>query len=119
MNFNVRNKNIEVTDGMKTHYENMFLKLTKFKEFHNDDIVHLDIEYNKVDFVINASIDIIGKNHFLKATIKDNDFYNAIDKIVDKLLDQIKKIKEIKTDKKHKQSFAKTIDDSMENEIIE
>ncbi|WP_368486071.1 ribosome-associated translation inhibitor RaiA [Spiroplasma sp. DGKH1] len=121
MKYTIRGKNLEVTAAMQDHIKTVFDKLEKYSQVSPNDIVQMDIEFYKENQVhINCSIDIKGKNNFLKAEVTTDDFYKGVEQASKKMEDQIRRIKD-KTyhgNGKKVESFAHAIEEE-DNDFIE
>ena len=89
MNIKVVGKNIEVTEGLKAAVEK---KLAKLDKYFIDDVnatATLSVEKNmqKIEVLIPFN------NAILRAEVKHNDLYSAIDLVIDKLEGQVRKQK--------------------------
>ncbi|AOX43955.1 hypothetical protein S100390_v1c06180 [Spiroplasma sp. NBRC 100390] len=103
MEYKIRSKNIIITDAMHQHLVDTFNKLLKYQQVNENDLVHVDVEFTKENnVVINTSIDIRGKNNFLKAEVHNSDFYKAIDQALHKIEEQLRKIKGKREDRHNK-----------------
>lgn len=118
MEYKVRSKNIIITDAMHQHLMDTFNKLLKYQQVNENDLVHVDIEFTKENnVVINTSIDIRGKNNFLKAEVHNSDFYKAVDQALHKIEEQLRKIKGKREDRHNKnQALGKVYATSLEAE---
>ncbi|WP_425379474.1 ribosome hibernation-promoting factor, HPF/YfiA family [Spiroplasma endosymbiont of Stenodema calcarata] len=118
MEYKIRSKNIIITDAMHQHLVTTFNKLLKYQQVNENDLVHADIEFTKENnVVINISIDIRGKNNFLKAQVHNSDFYKAVDQALHKVEEQLQKIKGKREDRHSKnQPLGKVYATTMEVE---
>jgi len=123
MKFNIRGKNIDVTEGIKLHTNDKFLKLNKY--FDQPDHIEASVlvrVYNKLQKV---EITIPVKNFTLRIEEVHEDLYTAIDRAVNKLERQIRKHK-TKIEKRYKNvtendfSFDYDVDDEeiSEEEVV-
>ncbi|AGM25136.1 ribosome hibernation-promoting factor, HPF/YfiA family [Spiroplasma chrysopicola] len=119
MEYIIRSKNISVTEAMDIHLRTTLDKIQKYEIMKNNKLVHVDLEYTKSgENDIKVSIDLTGKNNFLTATSKNKDFYKAVDLVLKKLEEQLKKIKDkITTNHTKRTSFAKVIDEEEYSDV--
>ncbi|AGM26195.1 hypothetical protein SSYRP_v1c06050 [Spiroplasma syrphidicola EA-1] len=119
MQYIIRSKNIRVTEAMDNHVRTTLDKIQKYEIMKNNKLVHVDLEYTKIgENDIKVSIDLAGKNNFLTATSKNKDFYKAVDLVLKKLEEQLKKIKDkIITNHTKRTSFAKVIEEDEYSDV--
>lgn len=89
MKVKVVGKNIEVTQGLKSAVEKKLAKLDKFFISNVNATVTLSVEKNshKIEVIIPFN------NALLRAEVRSDDMYSAIDIVIDKLDGQIRKQK--------------------------
>lgn len=92
--------NVKVTEGMKESLENKLDFLNKFLA--EDTEVSVKITSTKSELKLVTMFVYNGK--LIKATVKDDDFYVAIDKTVDNLKSQVKKQHNLKIKRENDQS---------------
>lgn len=87
----IQGKNVQITDAMRERAER---KLSTIDKYFKDPeattarvLVKIYNEYQKVEVTVNAPVGL------LRAEVKENDFYSALDRVVDKLEDQIRRQK--------------------------
>ena len=118
MNINITGKDFELTDAIKDYIDEKVSKLSKYIGEEFDATATLKIEGNEQV----AEIRITYSGDTIKAVTASKDLYSSIDKDIDILVGQIRKIKT----KKDKQNMTDTIrfqesqldEDSIEGEII-
>lgn len=99
MNLQIKGRNTEVTEGLKSYVEKRFAKLEKYFTKEMSGTVTLIIERN--EHIIEATIPI---NRFiLRAEESSHDMYTSIDNVVEKLERQVRKYK-TRINRKGKQS---------------
>lgn len=115
MNFVIRGKNIEVTQAIKEAIEKTFNKLKKYQFISEDVNIHIDVRtYREHLSKIEAIIDIPERGIKLFAEAIDNDLYDAIRDVYEKIEKQIKKIKG-KWSHRNNEKFSKIISQEEEN----
>lgn len=89
MNIKVVGKNIEVTEGLKAAVEKKLARLNKYFMDSVNATATLSVERNiqRIEVLIPCN------NAMLRAEVKSNDLYSAIDLVVDKLEGQVRKQK--------------------------
>ncbi len=120
MNLNITGKDFELTDSIKNYIEDKVNKLSKYIGDEFDATATLKIEGNEQV----AEIRITFAGEVIKAVTASKDLYSSVDKDIDILEGQIRKIKT----KKDKQNMTDTIrfqnsqggqdSDDIEGEII-
>lgn len=91
MNYKFIGKNIEVTNSIKNYAEKALSKLDKY--FEKKDVeCRVTLRTYKVGTKAEITI-IVTQNTILRAEVKNDDLYAAIDLSVDKLTGQIRKLK--------------------------
>ena len=118
MNLNITGKDFELTDSIKNYIEDKVSKLSKYIGDDFDATATLKIEGNEQV----AEIRITFAGEVIKAVTASKDLYSSVDKDIDILEGQIRKIKT----KKDKQNMTETIrfqesqfdEDTIEGEII-
>ena len=123
MNLQIKGKNTEVTEGLKSYVEKRFAKLEKYFTKEMTGTITLIIE--RTEHIIEATIPI---NRFiLRAEESSHDMYTSIDNVVEKLERQVRKYK-TRVNRKGKQkglefqpfvSELSEVDETPENERIE
>ncbi len=103
MKVNVRGKNVDITDGMRTRAESKLEFLDRYIAVDDETaanvLVKIYSSYHKVEVTIATKIGL------LRAEAVADDYYSAIDVALDKLEKQIKKHKSRLTDH-HKDSLV-------------
>lgn len=118
MNLNITGKDFDLTDSIKNYIEDKVSKISKYIGDEFDASATLKIEGTEQV----AEIRITYSGETIKAVTASKDLYSSIDKDIDILEGQIRKIKT----KKDKQNMTDTIrfqeaqvdEDSVEGEII-
>ncbi|NLC33858.1 MAG: ribosome-associated translation inhibitor RaiA [Erysipelothrix sp.] len=91
MKVNVRGKNVEITDGMRTRAETKLDFLDRYIAVDEDTVANVLVKiyssYHKVEVTITTKVGL------LRAEAVADDYYSAIDVALDKLESQIKKHK--------------------------
>lgn len=91
MKLNIRGNKVEITDAMKKHIESKLAKLDKY--FGNPDDIKASIVVRIKDLQQIVEVTIPTTKYTLRAEETHEDFYAAIDLMVDKLERQIRKNK--------------------------
>ena len=91
MTLNIRGNKIEITDAMKKHIESKLAKLDKY--FENPDDIKASIVVRVKDLEQIVEVTVPTTKFTLRAEESHEDFYAAIDLMVDKLERQIRKNK--------------------------
>ncbi len=91
MKFTIRGKNINVTDGIKSHVEDKLSKLDKYIE--NSENIEAYVVVRVYDNLQKVEITIPVRNYTLRIEEVHEDLYTAIDHAVNKLERQIRKHK--------------------------
>ncbi len=91
MKLNIRGNKIEITDAMKKHIESKLAKLDKY--FENPDDIKASIVVRVKDLEQIVEVTVPTTKFTLRAEESHEDFYAAIDLMVDKLERQIRKNK--------------------------
>ncbi len=122
MNISIRGSKVTITDAMKEYAEEKLNKLNKYidspEEVSANVIVKIPNRLHKVEITIPL------KTIILRAEEEQEDFYAAIDVIVDKLERQIRKNKTRLETKKMKEAkefafdYIEEIPEDKENEIV-
>lgn len=103
MKVNVRGKNVDITDGMRTRAESKLEFLDRYIAVDDETVANVLVKiyssYHKVE------VTIVTKIGLLRAEAVADDYYSAIDVALDKLEKQIKKHKSRLTDH-HKDSLV-------------
>lgn len=97
MKLNIRGNKIEITDAMKKHIESKLAKLDKY--FENPDDIKASIVVRVKDLEQIVEVTVPTSKYTLRAEESHEDFYAAIDLMVDKLERQIRKNKTRLNDK--------------------
>jgi len=103
MIFTINGRNVEVTEAMSNRVEEKFAKLQKY--FVKEIEAHVTFKVEKLDQILEVTIPMKGK--ILRAEVKDQNMYSAIDLAVDVLEKQLLKYKARLKDH-HKKSAAAT-----------
>lgn len=108
MKVNIVGKNLTVTDGISQKINKKLDALTKYFIINEDDTANVLVRTYPTKQKIEVTIPT--KHAILRAEVIDDDLYNAIDKVVDKLEDQIRRQKTRLT-RKNKDSLAEAFID--------
>lgn len=103
MEVKIVGKNIEVTNAIKEKTTEKLNKLNKYFKFEEDTIAKVLVRTYPYGQKIEVTIPT--KNAILRAEVKNDDLYSAIDLVVDKLTDQIRRQK-TKLSKKGRNSLV-------------
>lgn len=90
-------RNIDATEGLKTHAEEKLKKLEKY--LIKPEKIHVICTIDHIDHC--AEITISEDGHHFVGHEKSTDMYASIDSAVEKLARQLKRHKEMVKDKKH------------------
>lgn len=105
MRVNIHGKNISVTQAMRDRVEKKLGFLSKYFLIEDDTVVNVVVKVYSVSQKIEVTIPT--KVALLRAEAVHDDFYSAIDLVVDKLEDQIRRQKTRLT-KKHGEKLAES-----------
>lgn len=97
MKLNIRGNKVEITDAMKKHIESKLAKLDKY--FENPDEIKANVVVRIRDLQQIVEVTVPTSKYTLRAEETHEDFYAAIDLMVDKLERQIRKNKTRLNDK--------------------
>lgn len=97
MKLNIRGNKVDITDAMKKHIENKLAKLDKY--FENPEEIKANIVVRIKDLEQIVEVTVPTTKFTLRAEETHEDFYAAIDLMVDKLERQIRKNKTRLNDK--------------------
>ena len=103
MKINIVGKNISVTQGLQEKITKKLSALNKYIIIDDEDVANVLIRTYPTKQKIEVTIPT--KYAILRAEVMDMDVYNAIDKVVEKLEDQIRRQK-TRLERKHKESLA-------------
>lgn len=115
----VHGKNVEVTEGMKNKLETKLSFLTKYFVIDEDTTANVVVSILPTKQKIEVTIPT--KFGILRAEVAHDDFYSAIDLVIDKLEDQIRRQKTRLSRSKNKDSLAESFVNSTdynEEEIV-
>ena len=104
MRYNMYGKNIEVTEGLRTAVEEKFGKLSRY--FTEETEIHVTFSVEKDLQKIEVTIPT--KVALLRSEVTHDDLYAAIDLVVDKLEDQMRRVK-TKLDRTHKEKLSRSL----------
>ena len=89
MKFIISGKNITVTEGLKTAVQDKLSKLERYFTPDTEVVVTLSVEKERQKIEVTIPTEYV----LLRAEVVDQDLYNAIDLVIDKLEGQIRKYK--------------------------
>ena len=89
MRYTITGRNIEVTPGLKAAVEKKIGKLEHFFTPDTEVVVTLSVEKERQKIEVTIPTEYV----LLRAEVVDQDLYNAIDLVIDKLEGQIRKYK--------------------------
>lgn len=101
MNYTIRGENVEVTDAIRSYIEKKVGKLEKYFNQTPTSDVHVNLSVFNDEQRIEITIPMT--NLLLRADVRHNDLYAAVDLAVDKLERQIRKYK-TKVNRKFRQN---------------
>lgn len=114
MKFEIYGKNLVITEAMKSKIENKLSFLDKYLLVDEDTIARVVVKTyrnnDKVEVTIPSNIGV------LRAEVVHNDFYSAIDLVVDKLEEQVRKQKN-KLKRNHKEKLALAFLEELNNDV--
>ena len=117
MKYQIIGKNIKVTEGIKEKVVKKLDLLEKYLIIKEDTDCRVVLSVAALEHKIEVTIPT--KFGILRAEVADSDLYNAIDLVVDKLEDQLRRAK-TKMDRRHRESLGKSFDiDAIEDIEIE
>ena len=93
MRLNFTGRNIEVTPALKTFTQEKFQRLERRHD--NISAISIVFQVENLTHIAKANLHLEGAE--IHATAESDDMYNAIDKLIDKLLGEITKHKEKRT----------------------
>lgn len=117
MKVNIVGKNITVTPGISEKIQKKLNTLAKYFIIGGDDTANVLVRTYPTKQKIEVTIPT--KHAILRAEVIDDDLYSAIDKVVDKLEDQIRRQKTRLTRKNKESLAAAFIDHEIFNEYNE
>lgn len=116
MKYQIVGKNIEITQAMESKTIRKLEYLEKFLIIKDETpcrvVVSVQSHIHKVEVTINT------KAGFLRGEVSSDDFYAAIDVVVDKLEDQIRRVK-TRYDRTHREKLGKTFDLEEIEDLVE
>ncbi|MGN1275484.1 MAG: ribosome hibernation-promoting factor, HPF/YfiA family [Floccifex sp.] len=114
MKINIVGKNVTVTQGIQEKIKKKLSGLNKYVIIDENDVCNVLIRTYPTKQKIEVTIPT--KFAILRAEVVDADLYNAIDKVIDKLEDQIRRQK-TRLERKHRDSLAENLlNDEFEQE---
>lgn len=122
MNIVIRGSKLDITEAMETYAKEKIGKLEKYLENSEDAKATILAKVHGHLHIVEVTIPL--KNLILRAEESQEDFYAAIDKVIDKLERQIRKNKTRINSKKNKEvkdfayDYIATIDEVEEKEKI-
>ena len=91
MKFNIRGENVEVTEAIRNHVTSKISKIERYFDKELRETAYVKLWVNKTSQKVEVTIPM--KKLTLRAEVKHEDLYAAIDLVVDKLERQIRKHK--------------------------
>jgi putative sigma-54 modulation protein len=110
MDFQITSRHLELTDGLKTHAEQVADRLGQ--EFENITSIRLILSVEKHLHISRFEVRISGGE--AQATDKSPDMYNSIDGAMKKVESQLRKEQKRRSNPKRRTSIAKDIPVSMD-----
>ncbi len=119
MKYQIVGKNIEVTDAISDSIQKKLSRMDKFFVITDDVLCRAVVRSFKVGAKV--EITIFTKEMDFRAEVRDNDLYAAVDLAVDKLEDQMRRLKtRMQRDSRSKVSLGKNIAfENFEEEAME
>ncbi len=114
MKINVVGKNVTVTQGISDKIHKKLEVLNKYFIVDDEDTANVLIRTYRHKQKIEVTIPT--KFAILRAEVMDDDLYNAVDKVIDKLEDQIRRQKTRLT-RKNKDSLAQAFIDEVDDDL--
>ncbi|QIK57687.1 ribosome-associated translation inhibitor RaiA [Erysipelothrix sp. HDW6A] len=108
MLINIHGKNVEITEAMQEAVEKKLQFIDKY--FETDDSWRANVIVNTYPAGVKVEVTITSKFSPLRAEVINEDFYSALDKVVHKLEDQIRR---------HKTRLSKRRRESLSEAFIE
>ena len=122
MNITIRGSKLDITEAMETYAKEKIGKLEKYLENSEDENATILAKIHGHLHIVEVTIPL--KNIILRAEERQEDFYAAIDTVIDKLERQIRKNKTRINSKKNKDTkdfaydYIEEIEDEEEKEKI-
>ncbi len=85
-------RHIDITDAIRNYAKKKLSKLDNYFDFKENGKLHVVITVEKFRHIAEANLR--SKRHNISAKVETTDMYSSIDKLEDKLLVQIKKLKD-------------------------
>jgi putative sigma-54 modulation protein len=111
MKYQIIGKNIEVTDAIKSDIQKKLHRMDKYFVITDDVLCRAVVSAYKVGAKV--EITIFTKEMDFRTEVRDNDLYAAVDKAIDKLEDQMRRLKTRMERNKNELGLGKSI--AMEN----
>lgn len=112
MNYNIRGEHMEVTDALRDYVEKKLSRLEKYFNAPLQSNVH--VKLSVVRDLHHVEVNIPFPGGLLRAEVRNNDMYAAIDLVIDKLEGQIRKHK-TKVNRKFRQIGKELFKDNLDN----
>ena len=119
MNLLIKGKNMEVTEALRDYIEKKFIKLDKY----NSKIMEISIECSVAknpriqnNCVVEGTVYVKGGSGVLRGEDSSEDMYAAVDIVIDKLENQLKKHKVKQFDKIPKVKTSVALSENMETD---
>lgn len=107
----IQGKNVQITDAMRERAEKKLSMIDKYFKEDQETVARILVkiynEYQKVEVTVDSPVGL------LRAEVKENDFYSALDRAIDKLEDQIRRQK-TRLSRKHNDKLSVAFLEEME-----
>lgn len=111
MKLHIHGKNVTVTEGMLQSTEKKLAFLDKY--FLVDENTQANVSIKVYPTSLKVEVTVFGKVGVLRAEVRHQDFYSALDLALDKLEDQIRRQK-TRLSRKHREKLSKAFIDTIE-----
>ena len=117
MQYNFTGKNVTVTEGIR-EYTEKHLNAVLSKSSLVEDDAKVKVLVRTYSVGQKMEVTLVSKGLIIRAEAVDEDLYVAIDKVAEKLKDQLRKYKTKVENKKKKESIADSFDEDMEEDDV-
>lgn len=114
MKLHIHGKNVTVTEAMQLSTEKKLSFLDKY--FLVDDNTQANVSIKVYPTSLKVEVTVFGKVGVLRAEVRHQDFYTALDLALDKLEDQIRKQK-TRLSRKHREKLSKAFLESVDKNV--